>query len=184
MLTGLPGPADVPRPRQMGGVVIYLDIDGVLNPESVYRKRGTGPWIFGAPGHRLFEHAELLADLLEPYPQVRIVLSTSWVRVYRSVRKVTRKLPPRLRARVIGATYHSRMDPVEFAAAPRGMQVWADVRRRKPQAWLALDDEHEGWPTWCRDHLVRTDPVLGISEPSVLEELKTKLEAMSRERGC
>ncbi|MFG6728525.1 HAD domain-containing protein [Burkholderia pseudomallei] len=179
MLTGFPGPVlDVPPPRHMGGVVLYLDIDGVLNPESVYRSRKAGPWIFGAPGHRLFEHADLLADLLEPYPHVRIVLSTSWVRVYRSVRKVARKLPPRLRSRVVGATYHSRMDPAEFVAAPRGMQVWADVLRRKPTDWLALDDDYLHWPAWCRDNLVRTDPMLGISEPGVLAELQTKLAKM------
>ncbi|WP_166658340.1 HAD domain-containing protein [Paraburkholderia silvatlantica] len=29
--------------------------------------------------------------------------------------------------------------------------------------WVALDDDDEGWPAWCRDHLVRTDPELGIS---------------------
>ena len=70
------------------------------------------------------------------------------------------------------------MNLAEFAAALRGMQVWADVLRRKPQAWLALDDDDEGWPTWCREQLVRTDPVMGISKPTVLSELKTKLARM------
>ncbi|BBA43242.1 hypothetical protein BCCH1_57410 [Burkholderia contaminans] len=70
------------------------------------------------------------------------------------------------------------MGAEDFAAAPRGMQIWADVLRRKPAAWLALDDDWLHWPTWCRDNLVRTDPVLGISEPRALEELKTKLAKM------
>jgi nicotinamide riboside kinase len=68
------------------------------------------------------------------------------------------------------------MDPAEFAQAPRGMQVWSDVLRRKPSAWLALDDDYLHWPTWCREQLVRTDPLLGISETHVLAELKRKLE--------
>lgn len=67
------------------------------------------------------------------------------------------------------------MDPEQFAAAPRGMQVWSDVLRRKPDAWLALDDDWLHWPAWCREQLVCTDPMLGISEPLVLEELKMKL---------
>ncbi len=91
---------------------------------------------------------------------------------------MARRLTHGLQARVVGATYHSRMDPAEFAAAPRGMQIWSDVLRRKPKAWLALDDDWLHWPSWCRENLIRTDPVLGISAPGVLAELKTKLAAM------
>ncbi|MFC5431081.1 HAD domain-containing protein [Paraburkholderia denitrificans] len=58
------------------------------------------------------------------------------------------------------------------------MQIWSDVLRRKPKAWLALDDDDSGWPEWCPDSLVRTDPDLGISEPAVLAELQAKLVAM------
>jgi hypothetical protein len=69
----------------MGGRVLYLDLDGCLHPDAVYEKPGSGggPFIFGYPDHRLFEHARLLEDVLAPYPRVRIVLSTSWVRRYR-----------------------------------------------------------------------------------------------------
>ena len=156
-----------------------LDFDGVLHPESVYLLHKRGPTLVNAPGHQLFEHCSLLEEVLAPYPDVRIVLSTSWVRRYRgSVTKVARRLTPGLTARVIGATYHSKMDAAEFASASRGMQVWSDVLRRKPAAWLALDDDYLHWPAWCRDQLVRTDEVLGISEPVVLAELKARLEAM------
>ncbi|MPW18931.1 hypothetical protein GCT13_19015 [Paraburkholderia sp. CNPSo 3157] len=179
-MTGLPGPTlYVPPPRRMGGHVLYLDFDGVAHPESVYLLHKHGPTLLNAPGHVLFEHCALLEEVLAPYSEVRIVLSTSWVRRYRgSVRRLSRRLPPALRARVVGATYHSKMDQHEFAAAPRGMQVWGDVLRRKPQKWLALDDDWLHWPAWCRENLIRTDPVLGISEPSVLAELKEKLLAM------
>lgn len=174
----------VPPPRRTGGHLLFLDFDGVLHPESVYLLHKRGPILLNEPGHRLFEHCILLEQVLEPYPDVRIVLSTSWVRRYRgSVRRVSRRLTPGLQARVVGATYHSAMDREEFAAAPRGMQVWSDVLRRKPVAWLALDDDWLHWPAWCRDCLVRTDPILGISEPSVLDELKTKLERVHKAIG-
>jgi len=155
--------------------VLYLDFDGVLHPEDVRRRAGRGPYIASPSGHALFEHAPLLAGVLRPYPDIRIVLSTSWVRWYRSVHRVARKLPPELSTRVVGATYHEDMDEESFRQAPRGMQVWADVLRRKAAGWLALDDDYLHWPTWCREQLVRTDEVLGISAPHVLEELKTKL---------
>lgn len=60
----------------------------------------------------------------------------------------------------------------EFAASPPGMQVWSDVLRRKPTRLLTIDDKGESWPVWCRDHLMRTDEVLGISEPGALAELQ------------
>ncbi len=113
----------VPLPMKTGGLMLYLDFDGVLHPENVYMRRGRGPYIESPEGHALFEHNELLERVLMPYPDVKIVLSTSWIRVYKSVTRVARRLTPDLRARVVGATFHSLMDAVEFGAAPRGMQI-------------------------------------------------------------
>ncbi|CAB3727984.1 hypothetical protein LMG22037_05329 [Paraburkholderia phenoliruptrix] len=180
MLTGIHALSfEIPPPRRTGGRVLYLDYDGVLHPESVYLLHKRGPVLLDAPGHSLFENSQLLEEALEPYPELNIILSTAWVRRYRgSIVRVSRRLTPGLQTRVVGATYHSYMDAETFSAAPRGMQIWADVLRRRPVAWLALDDDWLHWPAWCRDDLVRTDPVLGISEPTVLAELKTKLERM------
>ncbi|WP_429485523.1 HAD domain-containing protein [Paraburkholderia youngii] len=65
-----------------------------------------------------------------------------------------------------------------------GVQVWGDVCRRRPDAWLALDDDEAGRPAVCRSHLVRTDPVLGLSAPAVLTELQARRAAMPRTEGC
>ncbi|WP_296655261.1 HAD domain-containing protein [Paraburkholderia sp.] len=170
-------------PRQCGGAVLYLDFDGVLHPEDVWRRRGAGPYVASPPGHAVFEHAALLASCLVPYPDLRIVLSTSWVRVFRSVSKAARCLPASLRDRVVGATFHTRMASAAFEALPRGAQVWGDVCRRRPTAWLALDDDDAGWPTVCLDHLVHADPVQGISAPPVLAALQARLAAMYPEEG-
>jgi hypothetical protein len=179
VLTRLPGEAlYIPPPRRCGGKVLYLDFDGVLHPESVYLYRNRGPALLNAPGHELFEHCKRLETVLSPYPDVRIVLSTSWVRMRRSLSNASRRLTPALQARVIGATYHKEMDARAFEDAPRGMQVWSDVLRRKPDAWLAVDDDDLHWPTWCRENLVHTDEILGISAPEVLAELQAKLAAM------
>jgi hypothetical protein len=170
-------------PRWRGGTVLYLDFDGVLHPEEVWRCPGSGPYVASPPGHQVFEHAALLERCLEPYPGLRIVLSTNWVLVFRSVRKVARRLPPGLRERVAGATFHRQMDPGWFRSIPRGVQVWGDVCRRRPDAWLALDDDEAGWPAVGRAHLVRTDPVLGLSDPAVLADLQTRLAAMHGTEG-
>jgi hypothetical protein len=111
------------------------------------------------------------------------VLSTSWARVFGSVRKVARRLPPALRRRVVGATFHGRMDPVWCRSVPRGVQVRGDVCRRRPEAWLALDDDDAGWPAVCRGHPVHTDPVPGPGAPAALRGLQARLAAMDRPKG-
>lgn len=179
MLTGLPDPSyTVPPPRIRGGDVLYVDFDGCLHPGEVYTKHGVGPFLLNCPGHELFEQAPLLDQLLAPYPKIKIVLSTTWVSRYRGrISRLSSNLPTGLCDRVIGATYHSEMDRDAFLASSRGMQIWSDVLRRRPARWLAIDDDAEGWPEWCRDHLVKTDETFGIGEPAVRVVLESKLKA-------
>lgn len=159
------------------GAVLYLDFDGVLHPEAVYWRPQRGAYLddsLAAAGHRLFEHAELLIELLAPYPNVSIVLSTSWARQYRFSRAASR-LPPNLRQRAIGATFHSRMDKVLFDGLSRGRQVLSDVERRQPATWLAIDDTDEGWGN-ARGNVVISHTRHGIAEPSVLQALRDSLQ--------
>lgn len=169
----------LPPPRRTGGMVLFADYDGVFHPAQVYQYRKHGPRLMNCPGHTMFEHCGLLERELEPFPDIRIVISSSWAVRYRgSIRRITSHLTPALQARVIGATYHSRMNAIEFLAMPRGWQIWDDVTRRKPTSWLALDDDAFAWPQWCRDRLILTDPMLGMSPPPVLQELRERLESM------
>ncbi|MGJ7509937.1 HAD domain-containing protein [Variovorax sp. GT1P44] len=178
-MTGL---ASTSGPRGRDELVLYLDYDGVVHHEDVWWHPRRGPYI-KAPGcYPLFQHTQMLVDVLEPYPNLKIVLSTSWVRHY-TYSKAAKRLSPSLQQRVIGATYHSEMHEASFAATPRGLQIWADVLRRRPRDWLALDDDDLHWPAWCREKLVRTHDELGISEPAVLAELMTKLRTMHAAGG-
>jgi len=164
-------------PKVRGGQVLYLDYDGVLHHERVYRHPKKGIYISAAPQFTLFQHAGLLGELLRPYPSVRIVLSTSWVRTL-GLRRAASYLPDELRSRVIGATFHSRMSKSDFSDMPRGQQVYEDYLRRAPSQVLAIDDDENGWPPFLREHLVVTDNVHGISEPQVLEGLTRTLAAV------
>lgn len=164
-------------PKGFGERVIYLDFDGVLHHEDVRWSAKRRAYL-NVPGHQLFEHASLLEALLAPYPQLRIVLSTSWARVY-SFDKAARRLPSSLRRRVIGATWHSEMDKLIFTGQTRGMQVVSDVARRRPRDWLALDDDDEGWPQEVREKVLVTDERLGLSAPDMQQRLTDALKRLS-----
>ena len=154
--------------------VLYLDYDGVLHHENVLWHPSIGSYLSAPDEYVLFQHSELLESLLAPYPQVAIVLSTSWSVRY-GCAKAAKNLRPSLRMRVIGATYHAKMSKQTFLSMPRGAQVWADVTRRRPRKWLALDDNDEGWPSHAGEHFLKTHKHEGISESTVLEDLKARL---------
>ncbi len=159
----------------MSKTILYLDYDGVLHPEPVYRHPRGGMY-FGLEhaGHSLFEYAEVLVEALAPHPEVAIVLSTSWVRVL-GYSQAKAYLPEALRSRVIGATFHSAMNKFEFDSMSRGAQVLADATRRSVTSWVALDDDEEGWIGAASKHLVLTNGHKGLSEPQTASELLEKL---------
>lgn len=159
----------------MPKTILYLDFDGVLHPETVYRHPRGGMYLgVDFAGHTLFEHAEVLVEVLAPYPEAAIVLSTSWVRVL-SYSQAKAYLPEGLRSRVIGATFHSAMNRFEFDAMTRGAQVLADATRRATTSWVALDDDEDGWVGSASTHLVLTDGSMGLSDSQTVQKLSDKL---------
>lgn len=167
-------------PKGRDGFVLYLDLDGVLHHENCLWHPKRGAYLCAPSRYVLFQHAELLAQLLEPYPEVKIVLSTSWIRRY-GVTGTAKRLPLNLQVRVIGGTFHSgHMREDEFQWLPRGQQVIEDVHRRQPRDWLALDDNGEGWTEPHGTHWIQTHQYEGISDPEVLATFKQKLETMCK----
>lgn len=152
----------------------YLDYDAVLHDGNVLRNRSTGMTI-KTPGRTFFEWMPLLEDLLAPYPDLKIVLSTTWVREL-GFDQAKHELSPALRERVIGSTFlHPKIIKAEFDMQPRGVQIWGDVARRKPSHWFALDDDADGWPLKYRENLIQTSDQLGLSDPAVQEKIRQRL---------
>lgn len=137
----------------------------------------------------LFMWAPSLVDLLRPYPELRIVLSTSWVRVL-GFGKARDYLPLELRAKVIGGTWHSgmgrhsegahRTDISWFVESSRYQQIARYVSRAggRASSWLAIDDDAEGWDEALRARLVETDGDTGLSSPLAQNDLRAKLRLL------
>jgi hypothetical protein len=160
------------RNQALEGPILYLDFDGVLHPDEVYRIRGK--IVLKCDGMSLFEWAPLLAEQLEPYPDLKIVLSTSWVRVL-SFNEARDWLPEALQRRVIGATWHREMGQNWWQSLSRYQQISLHARRHKIARWLAIDDDVTDWPDECRAPLVATDSLLGVAAPDTRTLLARKL---------
>lgn len=161
-------------------MLLFLDYDGVLHPDAVYLiSRGVELRAAGV----LFMWAQLLVEALAPHQDVQIVLSTSWARNlgFHRARSV---LPAELRARVIGATWHSAMgkgwpDFISWDSQTRYEQIQSYLSRLSaPANWLAIDDDDRGWPDVDRNRLIFTNSNLGLSAPNTTAELAKKLEAL------
>ena len=154
--------------------MLYLDYDGVLHPSEVYL-------IDGEPKLQLYNDQDLtlfcwapilqsILDDLDPAGRVRIVLSTSWVRVLGYERALA-SLPEGLRQRVIGRVRINLLN--EF---PRGVTVADDAAHREIEHWLAIDDDAWGWPVEHRHRLIHTSGGEGIGCSKAQDDLRKKLE--------
>ncbi len=159
-------------------MILFLDFDGVLHPDAVFL-RLNGEIELRADGGLLM-WADRLSAALEPYPDSRIVLSTSWAR-HLGFSRARKVLPADLAARVVGATWHSAMgkgwpDYIPWDNQTRFDQIAAYLSRLPaPVPWLAIDDDDRGWPDAQRGHLVYTDGMTGLSAEGAQADLSRKL---------
>lgn len=158
-------------------LVLFLDFDGCMHSDNVRRVNGA-PVLLG--GGQLFEHVQLLVDLLEPYPDVQVVLSTLWVRVF-GFDETKAYLPSALQSRVVGTTYEYCADIYEWNELSRFDQVMRYVIGKNVKAWVALDDDNHCWPESFENRLVCPNRHLGLGEPRIQEKLADKLARLHHE---
>lgn len=157
--------------------VLYLDFDGVLHPYLVEDD------YIEIPEDSLFRFAPLLEAQLEPYPQVKIVLSTTWAK-NKTGPGALLYLKPGLQQRVVGATwdqqtrsYHVPVEERERRLS-RYEQIAADVAWREPSTWFALEDDFKEWPGDQHHHLGWCWMNIGFNEPRVQEALQAWLDSL------
>jgi hypothetical protein len=154
--------------------VLYLDYDGVLHPADVRvtKSEPEQPRVYlgGRPSnHPLFEHVPLLERLLVPFPDLKILLSTSWVRAL-GYEFAVQQLPLALRELVVGTIWHGAL--LKYPPRTRYDAIQTDATSRGLGQWLALDDDAEGWPEDQRYRLIApNNSWYGLAQPGVAAEL-------------
>jgi len=168
-------------------LIIFLDFDGVLHPDAVYTIANLKHNFFGEGA--LFMHTPILEKLIEPYPELKIVLSTNWARRigYENTRN---KLPIKLQERVVGATLHTQtkqmyQDPYGSNIS-RFEQIEWHASNNDIKQWLATDDLFSGteikkWSDDYRHLLVLTEQSKGLACLETQSENQTKLMELYRQ---
>jgi len=133
-------------------MILFLDFDGVLHEDPCFDEA------------RLFARAPDLAQALEPFPEVRIVLSTSW-RSQRTLEQMTQPLPPALRRRVVDATPLATSADTPAALRPYRRHAecatWLRAQGHEHTSWFALDDRPSLFAPHC-EQLVLCDSNVGF----------------------
>jgi hypothetical protein len=154
---------------------LFVDFDGTLHVGNAYIDDADE--ITLDTGRPLLEFSPLLAALLEPYPDVKIVLTTSWARRLPAERVIA-YLPPELRPRVVGTTRSIKprrsyvLDGTERTDVIRS---YAHGKRLKH--WLAIDDAVRGVerfehvPGELAGHFLLLNSSKGISDDDALRRI-------------
>ena len=129
-------------PQERTAPTLFLDFDGTLHVgRAVVDPDGQ---VSLESRRKLFEYAPLLVELLEPYPSVEIVLTTSWPEAMTD-ETVLSHLPQELARRVVDTTRgrkprfsymlngSGRTDVISCYALGKGLT-----------RWLAIDDSVYG----------------------------------------
>ncbi|WP_342959742.1 HAD domain-containing protein [Paraburkholderia azotifigens] len=161
---------------------LFVDFDGTLHVGNAYIDENDE--ISLDTGRPLLEFAPLLSELLAPYPDVAIVLTTSWARRL-SEERVSAYLPAELRPRVVGTTRDIKpRRSYVHDGTERTHVIISYVYGKCLKNWLAIDDAVFGAERFGRepgelvDHFLLLDPARGISDDSAMQRISEWLAEM------
>lgn len=150
----------------MSNVVLFLDFDGVLHPDG---EAALDENFRLLPNPNLFCWKGLLHELLKPHPEVQIIVSSDWRRLFDDESLV----------RLLGPLGNRFVGVVETLGSPRSQEILGEAARRSIERWVALDDHvsvHEAAREDCR--FIACDPRLGVSNPETQKRLSKRLLAL------
>jgi hypothetical protein len=119
-------------------VLLILDFDGVLHPFPTPAKAS-----------ELFCHLPRLEKVLRDFPEVRIVVSSTW-REGRSLAELAALFSPDIASRVIGILPMIEIGSLADTVAVRYREIEQFLAVLDETAtWIALDDDPASFPPGC-----------------------------------
>ncbi|SFT95479.1 HAD domain-containing protein [Paraburkholderia aspalathi] len=155
---------------------LFLDFDGTLHVgHASMDDEGIISLDTGRP---LFEYAPVLVKMLEPYPAVQIVLTTSWLQTM-PTDKVMSYLPPELARKVVDTT-QGRKARFSYLLNGSGRTdvITCYAYGQRLRNWLAIDDSVYGAYHFGREpgELVRNfvllDSTRGINDEGAQQRIR------------
>jgi len=150
---------------------LFLDFDGVLHPPGTHSSID----YLRTRDARLFIWLPTLSQILAPYPEVQIIVSSDWRTTNddEDLRQILGPLGPRFAGITDGFSEESRVAEILELVEMRGLT-----------RWVALDDhpsvrvasETDARFLWC-------SPERGISDPQVQRALQARLSVSAATNG-
>jgi hypothetical protein len=164
---------------------LFVDYDGTLH--SGHALLGTDGQVTLDSGRPLFEYAQLLVEMLRPYPAVQIVLTTTWLQTL-STEKVIAYLPPELAQRVVDTT-RDRKARLSYILNGSGRTdiITCYAFGKGLTQWLAIDDSVYGAYHFGREpgELVRNflllDSTRGIRDEDAQQHIRDWLTEVHKD---
>ncbi len=135
------------RPMAQGMAMLFLDFDGVLHPAF-------------CPDEEHFCRRPLFESVMRRFPDVRIVISSSWRRVY-AIDYLRSRFSRDIAERIVGTT--QLWVPDESLNRLQEIVAYIERKGLEHAAWLALDDSAFEFPTHCAN-LLLCDSRVGLTE--------------------
>lgn len=152
-------------------MILYLNFDGVLHPDQVFYENGCIPSLL-TPGHNALEYAEFLANALEGYDEIAIVLNTWWT-FYLGLDACKDLLPATLAARVSGSTIQ-HIDTYE-STPTRREETEFHIARQRSRPWMILDHNHARYRRDFHQNLLLLDPSEGLGSRAARRSIERRL---------
>jgi hypothetical protein len=145
---------------------LLTDFDGVLHPlgepalDENFRL---------VDNPRLFLWVPILCEILAPFPDVRIIVSSDWRRIVDDENLV----------RLLGPAGNRFIGVMETYGGSRADEIQSEVQRRKRKRWLAIDDHPTVQVASRRNwRFISCHPDSGLSCKRVQQELAQKLSKL------
>jgi hypothetical protein len=147
-------------------MLLYLNFDGVLHPNSVVFGTGSTP-LLEASGHRLFESAGTLTPLTSLFPSLRFVLNTWWT-YQLEFEACVKRLPQSIGSRTVGAVLPHN---TTCASMPNRVAMATSEAVKSKVPVMLLDHADARYPKFLLHRAFLVDPMRGLADPEVIDAL-------------